>query len=755
MKKILIGLLAIALLVGCWDAKPPPTESAIIARLEVTPNALLLEKVGASSKLKVTAFNASNQAILNPQVTFSSSDPSVTVGADGTLLASTLGSSRIEVRAGTVRASTNVIVATPAPGAVLISDAQITGDLKPLDPNASLDVGFRYDITLTGIEPPPVGSLLIGTEAKPIGGRVIAANGNSVTLEMLPLDDMFPGLILNESNIDLQNAPLELNAKMLESFDISRTPSGGFSGSLKAGAALSKPNAAPRVGLQRANGDFEFDLGPISCKAEVSALQISFAKFDFLFEPGLTYDRVWNNTKKRVVLMSNAKASLTVKPVLQSQLEGKLTCELQIGHREIPLPGPIGVVAGFDVPFGVGVEIEAKVPLVAGISWEYKREISATANAGLDCSDVCTKVADFSDTSQPAPALAAPSVNFSLPSLSALKLEASIYAYAFAKLEFGGSQIVKSLGNAVSLRNLEAELIVVKLGVKLEGKFASEETQAKDDTYSSDYRLIFEAGLEPGKSVESFFRFIKVTTLKLELKFIVEIATSPKASLNVTKTEDLKFNLKFDPATLEFPLIGFNVAKVRLYKKGIAANGNATLVLVGQSAMTKGQTQLDFSVVNTEPDKDQTFTAFVETALLEQPRLELSQIKVTAPVPPPVVTVGNFRGTFTATQRGNCIVTTINAGAVKAFISVFTDGFVFGWDPQDDNNGRNDRKIDGRGGITNGILSGSGQLFTIHGFPEERVVFNGTSDGSSLTVNIRSVASNGQICTGIFTGVKL
>ena len=67
MKKILIGLLAITLLVGCWDAKPPP-ESTIIARLEVTPNALLLEKVGASSKLKVTAFNASNQTISNPQV---------------------------------------------------------------------------------------------------------------------------------------------------------------------------------------------------------------------------------------------------------------------------------------------------------------------------------------------------------------------------------------------------------------------------------------------------------------------------------------------------------------------------------------------------------------------------------------------------------------------------------------------------------------------------------------------------------------
>ena len=237
MKKILIGLLAIALLVGCWDAKPPP-ESTIIARLEVTPNALLLEKVGASSKLKVTAFNASNQAISNPQVTFSSSDPSVTVGADGTLLATTLGSSRIEVTAGMVRASANAIVATPAPGAVLISDAQITGELKPLDPNAILDVGFRYDITLTGIEPPPVGSLLIGTEAKPIGGRVIAVNGNSVTLEMLPLDDMFPGLILNENNVDLQNAPLELNAKMLETFDITRTPSGGFSGSLKAGSAL-------------------------------------------------------------------------------------------------------------------------------------------------------------------------------------------------------------------------------------------------------------------------------------------------------------------------------------------------------------------------------------------------------------------------------------------------------------------------------------------------------------------------------------
>ena len=119
-----------------------------------------------------------------------------------------------------------------------------------------------------------------------------------------------------------------------------------------------------------------------------------------------------------------------------------------------------------------------------------------------------------------------PTISLGLP--TNLKVEAGLYAFAFAKLQFGGSEMIQKVGGVTGFRRLEADLAVAKAGLKVEGKFADEEAQAGDPLFSGEYRVLFEAGLEPGAAIESFFGFIKVTVVKLELKFTEELGTSPR-----------------------------------------------------------------------------------------------------------------------------------------------------------------------------------------------------------------------------------
>ncbi len=611
-----VGVLSVVL--SCVPAKGP----VVPARLELVPAALLLPAPGATSRLEVRAFDAEGNRVSAPELTFASSGSAVSVSGDGTVEATAAnGTSRVTVTAGGLSASTTVLVAAPIDGAVLVSDDQVVGALRPVIPGAPAAVGSRYEVTLQGVTPPAPGGLVIGTGARPVGGRVVAVAGDAVTLELVPLDELFQDLRLDEQ-LDLKEAPLALDPAVRAAFDVVETPEGGVTLTLK------QPLEGSNYRKVRApiDGKIEFDLGPMACAVEASAFQLSLLKLDISLDPGLSVERVFDPVHKRAVVKSNAKAGVTVKPLLQSQLEGKLTCELNIGERYVPLPGPVGLVLGFTVPFGVGFEVEAKAPILGNVSAEFKREVTATAVAGVDCNPGCSPVGDFANTSAPATGGAAPTLALALP--TNFKMEAGLYVFAFAKLQFGGSEIVSAIGGVTGFRRIEADLAVAKAGLKVEGRFADEEAQAGDPAFSGDYRVLFEAGLEPGAALESFFGFIKVTVVKLELKFIQELGTSPKGTLTVDKAtfvpgDDLSFTAKFTPASLQFPLVGFNAVKVRLYQKG-GSGPNPSLVLVAEAPMQEGQSEVTMTGVATTTGTSADFVAFVRTAFLDALSCELA-----------------------------------------------------------------------------------------------------------------------------------
>ena len=62
--------------------------------------------------------------------------------------------------------------------------------------------------------------------------------------------------------------------------------------------------------------------------------------------------------------------------------------------------------------------------------------------------------------------------------------------------------------------------------------------------------------------------------------------------------DDSTFTAKFTPASLQFPLVGYNAVKVRLYKKS-GTGPNPSLTLIAEAPMQTGQSEVTLTGVAT------------------------------------------------------------------------------------------------------------------------------------------------------------
>ncbi|HUP83667.1 MAG TPA: Ig-like domain-containing protein, partial [Candidatus Limnocylindria bacterium] len=223
--RIVVAALA-AVLVGCGVADPPalpstspaaeatPTGPVLARRIEVEPSAVLLTGSGQTAQLTATATAADGTV---PSVSWRSSDPaSVSVDEGGKVTAITdLGSAVVFAEAGDRSTPVAVLIAEPAPHAVLVSDAQIVGSAQRLgDPNGPPANGDRYRVALTGIEAPATGTIVLATGSAEVAGRVVAATqaGETVDVEyeLVPLPQLFARYSIDlDLPLDPRDAGLE------------------------------------------------------------------------------------------------------------------------------------------------------------------------------------------------------------------------------------------------------------------------------------------------------------------------------------------------------------------------------------------------------------------------------------------------------------------------------------------------------------------------------------------------------------------
>jgi phosphatidylserine decarboxylase len=149
------------------DAPSAPT------RIEIAPNALLLTATGQKKSLAAKVFDAAGNIVQAPVEWTSSHPETIAVDASGVVTAIGDGSSQIIARIGTVQSPPLLAVHTQLPAeAVLLTDANIVGEPGETTPGAVANIGNTYQVQLTGLPAPEVGSLLINTEGKVVGGRV-------------------------------------------------------------------------------------------------------------------------------------------------------------------------------------------------------------------------------------------------------------------------------------------------------------------------------------------------------------------------------------------------------------------------------------------------------------------------------------------------------------------------------------------------------------------------------------------------------
>lgn len=592
------------------------------ATVAIDQAAVLLPQIGATRQLTITAKDGSGNPLTGP-VTWTSSRPDQ-VAVDGAGLVRAVvanGSSQITAQvAGIVSAPLLVIATAAAPGATLLTDAQIVGPPVETTPDAPPSADNTLKVVLRGVPPPAVGSLLINTESQPVAGKVVAVSvagsDTTVTLGLASLPELFPSLVIDEV-IDLTNAPLDVAPEITATYDVARTGNTfSFTPKTRANGAAArdaKPQAGTRV------------LVPFECETDVG-LPIQFSAppvFSVTVNP--TLDVLYGPAGlERFLVRAQPQVSFEGGVSLTAAFEGKIGCKVDLFVFRVPVGGPLSMVIGGLVPVGVGFELGGKLT-VATLGIGSRVTATTTAAVGVICP---TTVCRFHRE------LLTPTVSYTptlnAPSIGDARLEPGLSVFAFLKA---------SIGNPL-FRSLRIDAFEAKIGGKFLASFAAPVSQMTDTSYRSDYKVSLEASAKAGTDLEGLARMLGLSSLTaVELTVSTDLATSPApaATSPVTASRPtftvgdlVTVRVKLDPSTLEFLPGQYNVAQVVLVR------GPTLTSILGTVNAAPGQSEFTIPFTASGPGSADQLHAFIVTKLLNAAVFALEIGRATTAVTPVV-----------------------------------------------------------------------------------------------------------------------
>jgi hypothetical protein len=551
---------------------PGPELPKYLGRIVITPAAALFTKAGDTASLHAEAFDAAGQKLAISLSWESSRPEAVAVDGSGQVTAmKDVGSAQIRVRGGGLTsAPALVLVAEPAAGAVLVSDAQVTAGPTLVDPAAPPEVGVKLKLSLTGVSPLSPGTVLLAREGKPIAGRVVSATPGAggqleVVLETVPLLQVFRRLNAEGSHaID--------GAALAELLAVPPAPT----------MAERRPRGVGAIRQGQTEDPGTFKIGPLDCAAKLSAGALTGTANlrvvpDMSFGYRFVRDADTDDWVEAMVALEgtlNVTASATVN--FSAMLVGTVGCEVTLHEIPIPIGGPLGILAGFRIPLGVGGDFSgvlASIPLTGGLELRGESKVRLgfqyTPQGGTkDLSDFTNKfklVPRFDYPDSPAPVSLTVTaglggitgLNLAFPFVGSLKLiKASLMAKAQAKLgswrytqlnlggfaaaydlkpvlEFGAGKNVAAglrwLGGAIAIKpSVTVELPVIAESPR--GPFTTDKVQAMPGT-----QVKLSVNLKPDT-----LRFLTIDNVKdvriwqqapgMEPKLAQTIATSPGQS---------------------------------------------------------------------------------------------------------------------------------------------------------------------------------------------------------------------------------
>jgi probable HAF family extracellular repeat protein len=576
-------------------------------RLEIVPGSLLLPGIGVRQTLRAVAYDVMGREIPAGDVRWRSLRPQVvSVSATGEAVAAAFGSAQVIAESGAISsAPVLVLVAQTAAGAVLVSDAQVVGDPIPLSAGAQFGVGARYQIRLSGVTPPQVGSMLVGTGEAPVAGRVVAASQSggttTVTLEVVPITELLPGLVIDE------RIPLTAD-------------SGTQAVSMQSGTAgpLVLSGAAPATSAAD-----EVRIGPFTCKAaNESGLQIAIVDISVLFDVRpdwvLKFDSRRLDAQMFVELAGTVRGRWTVsaKPVAKYKVQCRST--RPVWEFPIPAGGVISYVFGGQVPIGYGFDLEGSIEAAdMHVTMGFDRDFNS--RFGIECTSGRCRSVDGLPTG-PAKWVWEPGAAWIHDHYRAA---VTTPVYAFAQLTVGVRK----------LREWQVELVTARAGVEVKAELASTSIQAADPEYASAYSLnaFVSAEIEKPDAVQTFEDLVGGISIEMpKVQVSVPLATSPTGSLSINPATALAQvdGVRGDTVTMTVSLANpnflgvYSVKEIQIgWLKTSPATGRLTVYNGPPGCTTitpthQGQATFTCTTVFREADAgEQTFVAFVKTNL--------------------------------------------------------------------------------------------------------------------------------------------
>jgi len=655
IKYLSVLLVTMLLLSACGDGG---TGSAVIddqvVLLKITPESTILARVNDSHQLQAQAFNAVSEK-LNKNVSWRSSNPNIVSVDESGMLASmgTVGSATVVAEVDGVESSpATILVVETAINARFIDDNQIMGDYVQADPAADFAIGARYKVTLTGIEAPTIGTILIAREDQPVAGRVVDVNTLNeqlvVTLEMLPLNELFPDLNIDQTFVASKD-DITISKEAAEYYSMEQQVDGSYvftllpgTPAIRADGRIATAERATTTSRSVAIGTVANPFHPFDC----TFTGPSFSGGNQIFSipalsqtivlsaplPTLTVVYTSATGLQKLILKGQVKSTSSIKSKFSAQLEGKAECKLKLQEIKFPFPGALALIIGAQTPIGIGFEASGKITLA-------DMEIGAIATAKLDAEFGLTYpavnnshfISNITPSGELKPIINLPPVN----SLTAdLTFEPAMSAFGYADLTFG-NPIIDAW--RITLANLQA-------GVKQNAKLALVETQIGDAGLKSNYQLSLELSARPASDLTGFLGLLGVpSTLVPSRSSSIPLTTSPTVPTPVAQsiTADVEnfltgdvvnFTVKLDPDSVNYIPGVYNVDEILIYQNRVAIGVNGP-ELVARVTATDNQTEFNIDWVATNDGSvTDKFYAFVSTDLLPLPLLgELELGKVTPP----------------------------------------------------------------------------------------------------------------------------
>lgn len=622
--KFLINSLIVAILLiftacggGGGSASKP-----IVSSVKITPQSVLFTDLNQSKILSATAYDASGKEVSVDINWTTSHNDVVTIGADGNASAQgVIGSTTITAEAGGIKSAPIMItVAEVVGGAILVDDDQVIGNIELVDPTVPPGVGSQYKVTLKGLALPELGDILVGTGELPIAGQVVSAeliNGVvHVTLEIVPIDQMFTQLVINEV-LDLGEVTPYIPEEIANHYTVTEEADGTllFTPKSKSSASALAP-------------ELEFEFTPFTCKLEGTGTVPTFSlsnpvsaiRINRNFSLDLAYDSALGGFQKASVI-GDLKAVFKAKPSLAANLNAKVSCDVELGSIPLPINPSLAWLLGFSVPLGVGFEVGGQLEL-AQLGVDIDVNAHYTAEFGVECplGNSCTSIHKLTNDNSTF------KTDWVLPSgdiENNLRLKPEISGFGSAKLAvgIGNRYIGRIIGTSVAT---QFELIEAKGGLKQGADLAMIPAQVENTAYSSEYKLSIFSSIGAGSDINNWLSYFGMTGSVFEYQFPeILLASSPKvlsatASQNQYKIADaVTFKVELDQATVNYGFLGYNVDEISIYKRVPNAGGGYDYIHFFDMPATDGQTKFEREWVFTdEGNIIDNFFAFVDTKFL-------------------------------------------------------------------------------------------------------------------------------------------